>query len=188
MAGYKETFLNLKRAERWSGTASAHFLRKYLVACLCISQQNLHHMCRRYMQHALCFFGGGGWCISWESFIRRQLGNGGESIPRNLVFPGVSLSVCEPTQDPREAIFLLRSWKKQQWEKLNNGLWSLPMYSVTAAASLWWCNYTPRVAGIPQTEAPCILACNWSFPNSTNKQFCFVEAERSGSQMECHLI
>lgn len=134
------------------------------------------------------FLGGGGWCISWESFIRRQLGNGGESIPRNLVFPGVSLSVCEPTQDPREAIFLLRSWKKQQWEKLNNGLWSLPMYSVTAAASLWWCNYTSRVAGIPQTEAPCILACSWSFPNSTNKQFCFVEAERSGSQMECHLI
>lgn len=133
-------------------------------------------------------FWGGGWCISWESLIRRQLGNGGESIPRNLVFPGVSLSVCEPTQDPREAIFLLRSWKKQQWEKLNNGLWSLPMYSVTATASLWWCNYTSRVAGIPQTEAPCILACNWSFPNSTNKQFCFVEAERSGSQMECHLI
>ena len=138
------------------------------------------------VSYCLFFFGGGG--ISWESFIRRQLGNGGESIPRNLVFPGVPLSVCEPTQDPREAIFPLRSWKKQQWEKLNNGLRSLPMYSITAAASLWWHNYTPRVAGIPHTEAPCILASNWSFPNSTNKQFCFIEAERSGSQMECHLI
>lgn len=65
--------------------------------------------------------------------IRTQLGTPA-SDPTKLRFPGVSLSVSEPTQTRRK-LFSLPFLKKQQWEKLNNGLWCLPMYSITAAAS-----------------------------------------------------
>lgn len=67
------------------------------------------------------------WGGSWETPA---------SDPTKRRFPGVSLSVSEPTRTHEELLLSSLFLKKQQREKLNNGLGSLPMYSVTAAASM----------------------------------------------------
>ena len=60
----------------------------------------------------------------------KTAGNAGEQSHKTS-FPRGLPSVTSPHK-PTGSYFLLLFLKKQQWEKLNNGFWFLPMCSITA--------------------------------------------------------
>lgn len=72
--------------------------------------------------------------MSWELHLGRSWERR-RAIPPNM-FSQWSLFLCQPTRTHQE-LFSSLVLKKQQREKLNNGLWSLPMYDITAATTAW---------------------------------------------------
>ena len=62
---------------------------------------------------------------------QKAAGNAGERSHKTTFPRGLAVSHRAHTKPTGSYFLLLLLLKKQQWEKLNNGLGSLPMYSIT---------------------------------------------------------